>query len=84
MFVLGVIVVFAIHALAGWLRPRAWKWIGATGTVAIEAWYLWRGYAGRVHGANLAGAGAMMLFPVVIAVTFLRVWFASRAATRAA
>ena len=83
MFVLGIVVVLAVHALAGWLRPRAWDWIGTAGTVAIESWYLWRGLAGRVHGANLAGAGAVMLLPVVLLVTFVPAWIASRVATRA-
>jgi len=78
MFVLGVVLVLAAHALAGWLHPRGWKWIGASGAVAIEVWFLWRSYSGRVDGADLAGAGAVFMLPAVALVTFLPARLASR------
>ena len=82
MFALGVVLVMMAHALAGWLRPRGWKWIGATGAVAIEVRFLWRSYSGRVDGADLAGAGAVLMFPAVALVTFLPAWLASRQSGR--
>ncbi len=82
MFVVGVAAIVAIHAWAGWVYPQGWKWIGAAGTLGVEAWYLWRGFAGRVDGANMAGAGAVMLLPVIVCFTALPAWLASHRATR--
>jgi hypothetical protein len=78
----GILVVVTTVVVAAWLFPRAWSWIAATATIAIEVWFTWRGYAGRSNGANMTGVGTVFLLPPIVGLTFVPAWVSARFAHR--
>lgn len=75
--VLAIVVLGGVSAVSARIRPSDWVLFAAAGTVGVEAWYLWRGYASPSNGANMAGAGAVLLLPIPALVTFVPAWLAT-------